>query len=368
MPNLKPCPDCSEGLQVQLDAIAKDALINVYPYGAITGAQQGERLARMSEIADRVIAFTDDGFGVMSDELMEQAMINAKALGKMVVAHCEDTNYPKDSSEAEYRQLERDLELVRKTGCSYHVCHISTKESVELVRRAKAEGLDVTCETAPHYLLLTRDDVQRAIDVHEGRQGSGADNGQTSGADAQQPPASGTPLPGWFKMNPPIKWEADRQALLEALRDGTIDMIATDHAPHAADEKSKTFKECAFGIVGLETAFPLMYTYLVLEGIVTLDRLIELMSTNPAKRFEIEPNAGSNTAAALTAEPAAATDPAAESDAATLSSYSLWDLEEEYEINCDEFHGNGRAMPFQGWRVRGRCISTTVNGKEVYHI
>ena len=330
MPNLKPCPDCVEGLQVQLDAIDRDALVNVYPYGAITGAQKGERLASMKDIADNVIAFTDDGVGVMSDELMEQAMINARDLGKIIVAHCEDTRYPKASSEAEWKQLQRDLDLVRKTGCKYHACHISTKESVELIRNAKAEGLDVTCETAPHYLLLTRDDVQRAIDGYESRQGSGADNGQTNG----------TPLPGWFKMNPPIKGQEDRKALIEAVKDGTIDMIATDHAPHGADEKSKSFNECAFGIVGLETAFPLMYTYLVLEGIITLDKLVELMSTAPAKRFGIGEDKS--------------------------QSYSEWDLDTEYTIDSSNFLSKGKAMPFEGWKVKGRCMKTVVKGKEVY--
>lgn len=211
MPNLKPCPDSTENLKVQLEAIEKDAVIRVYPYGAITAGQAGNQVADLEGLAPEVVAFTDDGFGVMSDELMKQAMIKARELGKLIVAHCEDENYPKDSNEAEFKQLARDIELVRETGCSYHVCHISARESVELIRQAKAEGLDVTCETAPHYLTLTREDVERAK----------AEWGAKAGA-----------CPGRFKMNPPIKGEEDRQALLEGIKDGTIDMIATDHAPH----------------------------------------------------------------------------------------------------------------------------------------
>ncbi len=314
MPNLNPCPDSMEHLQVQLDAIEKDAVVTVKPYGAITVGEKGEKLADLEEMADKVIAFTDDGVGVMSDELMEEAMVIAKKHGKLVVAHCEDNRYPKESSEAEYKQLARDLDLVRKTGCSYHVCHISTKESVELVKQAKAEGLDVTCETAAHYLLLTRDDVIKAI--------------------------AEDPMPGRFKMNPPIKFEEDRLALIEALKDGTVDMLATDHAPHGAEEKQGKFEECAFGIIGLETAFPVLYTELVEKGVITLERLVELMSTNPAKRFGEDINPEEN--------------------------YSVWNLDEEYTLNPEEFKTKGRATPFTGWKVKGRCLKTVAGGKEVY--
>ncbi|MCI6991860.1 MAG: dihydroorotase, partial [Clostridiales bacterium] len=318
MPNLKPCPDSTENLKVQLEAIEKDAVIRVYPYGAITAGQAGNQVADLEGLAQDVVAFTDDGFGVMSDELMKQAMIKARELGKLIVAHCEDENYPKDSNEAEFKQLARDIELVRETGCSYHVCHISARESVELIRQAKAEGLDVTCETAPHYLTLTREDVERAK----------AEWGAKAGA-----------CPGRFKMNPPIKGEEDRQALLEGIKDGTIDMIATDHAPHGMEEKSKAFEECAFGIVGLETAFPVLYTKLVKEGIITLERLVEMMSTAPAERFGL-----------------------ANSD----DSWSVWNLEEEYEINPEEFRSKGRSTPFEGLRVQGRCLAAYIDGKEVY--
>ncbi|MDO4176031.1 MAG: dihydroorotase [Bacillota bacterium] len=312
MPNLNPCPDSMEGLKPQLEAIRKDAIIRVHPYGAITRGQRGEELAELEELAPHVIAFTDDGFGVMSDELMRQAMTRAKALGKIIVAHCEDERYPKDSNEAEWKQLERDLELVRETGCAYHACHISTRESVKLIRAAKAEGLDVSCETAPHYLTLTRDDVElaRAEDS----------------------------CPGRFKMNPPIKFEEDRQSLLEAVADGTIDMIATDHAPHAESEKSGSFEDCAYGIVGLETAFPVLYTKLVREGIITLERLVEMMSSAAEERFGMK-----------------------QEDA-----WSLWRLDEEYEIETDEFISKGRSTPFEGWKVQGRCLATYAEGKEVY--
>ena len=318
MPNLNPCPDSREHLQVQLDAIEKDALVNVYPYGAITVNEAGEEMADLEDIAGDVIAFTDDGRGVASEEMMLEAMQRARALDRIIVAHCEDENYPKASSETEWKQLERDIELVRKTGCSYHVCHISTKESVELVKKARSQGLDVTCETAPHYLTLTREDVERAK----------AEWGAKAGA-----------CPGRFKMNPPIKGEEDRQALLEGIKDGTIDMIATDHAPHGMEEKSKAFEECAFGIVGLETAFPVLYTKLVKEGIITLERLVEMMSTAPAERFGL-----------------------ANSD----DSWSVWNLEEEYEINPEEFRSKGRSTPFEGWRVQGRCLAAYIDGKEVY--
>ena len=318
MPNLKPCPDSTENLKVQLEAIEKDAVIRVYPYGAITAGQAGNQVADLEGLAQDVVAFTDDGFGVMSDELMKQAMIKARELGKLIVAHCEDENYPKDSNEAEFKQLARDIELVRETGCSYHVCHISARESVELIRQAKAEGLDVTCETAPHYLTLTREDVERAKAEWSAKAGA---------------------CPGRFKMNPPIKGEEDRLALLEGIKDGTIDMIATDHAPHGMEEKSKAFEECAFGIVGLETAFPVLYTKLVKEGIITLERLVEMMSTAPAERFGL-----------------------ANSD----DSWSVWNLEEEYEINPEEFRSKGRSTPFEGWRVQGRCLAAYIDGKEVY--
>ena len=257
MPNLDPCPDSREHLQVQLDAIRKDAKVHVYPYGAITVGEKGEQLADLRAMASDVIAFTDDGKGVASEDYMRQAMKQAKELGRIIVAHCEDESYPKESSESEWKQLKRDIRLVRETGCSYHVCHISTRESVELVRSAKAEGLDITCETAPHYLVLSRDDIE--------------DHGR-------------------FKMNPPIKGKEDQVALLEALRDGTIDMIATDHAPHSAEEKAKGFSGSAFGIVGMETAFPVLYTHLVTKGKLTLQELIKLMHTNPRKRFGLPLN------------------------------------------------------------------------------
>lgn len=314
MPNLKPCPDSLENLQVQLDAIERDASVRVFPYGTITKGQKGKELADMEAIADRVIAFTDDGFGVMDDSLMREAMLIAKAAGKMIVAHCEDERYPKNSNETEYKQLQRDLQLVRETGCSYHACHISTRESVELMRCARKEGLDVSCETAPHYLVLSREDLKAA---KAGR---------------------GLNPPGWFKMNPPIKSEEDRQALLEAVADGTIDMIATDHAPHGLDEKIGTFDKCAYGIVGLETAFPVLYTELVKKGLLSLERLVEMMSTVPSKRFGIEMG----------------------------EDYSLWDVGTEYEIDSSRFRSKGTATPFNGWKVQARCVKTVIDGKEVY--
>ena len=321
MPNLRPVPDTLDNLAEQIDIIKRDAVIGVHPYGAITLGQMGEELSEMEDMARDVIAFSDDGRGVQSDELMEEAMIKAKKLGRMIVAHCEinsllrggyihDGEYAREHghrgicSESEWGQIERDIRLAEKTGCAYHVCHISTKESVALIRDAKRRGVNITCETAPHYLIL--DDSMLEED-------------------------------GRFKMNPPLRSNEDREALLEGIIDGTIDMIATDHAPHSAEEKSLGLEKSLMGIVGIETAFPLLYTYLVLPGKITLHRLIELMSINPRERFGIT----------------------AEDD------YCVWDLDAEYKINPDEFMSKGRATPFTGWTVRGKCIMTIKNGKIV---
>ncbi len=322
MPNLDPVPDTMAHLQQQLDIIRRDACIAVYPYGAITVGEKGEKLADLPEMAENVIAFSDDGRGVQNDNMMRTAMGLAKESGKLIVAHCEDNallrgGYIHDGayakahghrgicSESEWGQIRRDLELVQETGCGYHVCHISTKESVELIRNAKAEGLDVTCETAPHYLLMDENDLQE-----DGR----------------------------FKMNPPLRSKEDRQALIEGILDGTIDMIATDHAPHSAEEKSRGLEKSAFGIVGLETAFSLLYTYLVKPGILTIERLVELMCTAPRKRFGIPMGCD----------------------------YSIWDLDESYPIDPNDLLSQGKATPFEGWKVSGKCIATVSGGKLVY--
>ena len=274
MPNLDPVPDSAEHLQVQLDAIERGAAIKVLPYGAITVGEKGEKLADMEVMSDKVCAFSDDGKGVQNDEMMREAMTAAKRLGKIIAAHCEDNSllfggYIHDgeyarmhghrgiSSASEYKQIERDLRLAEETGCAYHVCHISTKESVELIRQAKARGVDVTCETAPHYLVLCDEDMQE-----DGR----------------------------FKMNPPLRSREDKEALIEGIKDGTIDMIATDHAPHSAEEKGRGLEKSLMGVVGLETAFPVLYTELVKKNIITLDKLVELMSFKPKERFGIDTN------------------------------------------------------------------------------
>ena len=328
MPNLNPVPDSVENLKLQLDIIEKDACIHVYPYGSITVGQMGEKLSDMDGMAKDIIAFSDDGRGVQSDEMMEEAMLKAKALGKMIVAHCEvndllkggyihDGEYAKANghrgicSESEWKQIERDLKLVEKTGCSYHVCHISTKESVEIIRQAKAKGLDVTCETGPHYLILDDSDLQEH---------------------------------GRFKMNPPLRGEADRLALIEGIKDGTIDMIATDHAPHSAEEKGRGLEKSMMGVVGIETAFPLMYTYFVETGVITLEKLIELMSINPRKRFGI----GGGT------------------DEGQSADFTVVDLNAEYEINPDEFYSMGKATPFEGFKVKGKIMHTYIGGKEIF--
>ena len=315
MPNLDPCPDTVENLEIQLAAIERDACVRVYPYGSITMGERGQELSDMERLADHVIAFTDDGRGVASEEMMREAMKRAKALGKLIVAHCEDENFPKESSESEWKQLERDIRLIRETGCSYHVCHVSTRESIELVRKAKEEGLDITCETAPHYLTISNDQVE--------------DDGR-------------------FKMNPPIKEPEDREVLLEAIADGTIDMIATDHAPHSRDEKSRGFADSAFGIVGMETAFPVMYTKLVETGIITADRLIQLMCDGPRKRFGLP---GTSIASELSS---------------AAPTFAIWDLDSRYRIDPEGFQSMGRSCPFEGWTVTGRCLLTAVDGKVVW--
>ena len=322
MPNLKPVPDSAEHLKEQLDIIKKDAVINVLPYGAITVGQNGEELSDMEGMAKDVIAFSDDGRGVQSEEMMKEAMLRAKALGKIIVAHCEDNSllhggYIHDGvyasehshrgicSESEWKPIKRDLELCRQTGCAYHVCHISCKESVELIRQAKAQGIDVTCETGPHYLILTDEDLKE-----DGR----------------------------FKMNPPLRSKEDRQALIEGVLDGTIDMIATDHAPHSQEEKSRGLEKSAFGIVGIETAFQLLYTHLVKKNIISLEKLIELLAVNPRKRFGIEYD----------------------------NSFTVWDLDKKTVINPSEFLSMGKATPFEGEEVFGECELTVCNGKTAY--
>lgn len=322
MPNLDPVPDSAEYLQVQLDAIKRGAAIKVLPYGAITVGEKGEKLADMEAISDKVCAFSDDGKGVQNDEMMREAMTAAKRLGKIIAAHCEDNSllfggYIHDgeyarmhghrgiSSESEYKQIERDLRLAEETGCAYHVCHISTKESVELIRQAKAHGVDVTCETAPHYLVLCDEDMQE-----DGR----------------------------FKMNPPLRSREDKEALIEGIKDGTIDMIATDHAPHSAEEKGRGLEKSLMGVVGLETAFPVLYTELVMKNIITLDRLVELMSFKPKERFGIDTN----------------------------NDFAVFDISEAYKIDPEDFLSMGRATPFAGREVFGRCLLTVHGGKAVY--
>ncbi len=322
MPNLSPVPDSIDNMKIQLDAIGKDAVIKVYPYASITVGEKGEKLSDMEGLARYCIAFSDDGKGVQSEDMMRQAMLKAKKLGKIIAAHCEVNSlleggyihkgrYAEEHghrgicSESEWKQIERDLQLVRETGCAYHVCHISAKESVELIRQAKKEGLDVTCETGPHYLVMDDSDLQE-----DGR----------------------------FKMNPPLRDKEDRLALIEGIKDGTIDMIATDHAPHSADEKSKGLEGSSFGIVGLETAFSVMYTHFVKTGEISLEKLIELMSINPRKRFGIPCD----------------------------GSFTVWDLNKEFTVNPDEFLSKGRATPFTGAKLSGVCMLTVSDNKTVY--
>ena len=322
MPNLNPVPDSVAHLAEQRKLIEEQAVIHVYPYGAITVGEKGEELADLEGMAPDCIAFSDDGRGVQSDDMMREAMRRAKALGKMIVAHCEVNDLLKGGyihdgqyaaahnhkgicSASEYEQIARDLKLVEEIGCAYHVCHISTKESVELIRQAKAKGLNVTCETGPHYLTMDDSFLQE-----DGR----------------------------FKMNPPLRDKTDREALVAGIVDGTIDMIATDHAPHSAEEKSKGLAGSAFGVVGIETAFPVMYTHLVQTGVITLEKLVELLSTNARKRFGLP--AGGD--------------------------FTLWNLSKEFTVDPEQFLSKGKATPFEGWKLKGECLLTVCDGKAVY--
>ena len=322
MPNLNPVPDSVEHLAVQKQMIQDSACIHVYPLGAITVGEKGEVLADLEGMAPDAIGFSDDGRGVQSEDMMRTAMEKAKALGKPIVAHCEvnellrggyihDGEYAKQHghrgicSESEWAQIARDLELVKEIGVKYHVCHISSKESVDIIRKAKAAGVDVTCETGPHYLVMD-DSMLR----EEGR----------------------------FKMNPPLRSKEDREALIEGILDGTIDMIATDHAPHSAEEKSRGLEKSAFGVVGIETAFPVMYTHFVKTGRMSMEHLLKLLVVNPRERFGIPMG----------------------------NDFSIWDLSEEYTVDPEEFLSMGKATPFEGWKVFGRCMATVCDGKVVY--
>ena len=328
MPNLNPVPDCVDALNLQRALIEKDALVHVHPYGAITVGEKGEQLTDLAGMAQNVIAFSDDGRGVQSESIMRQAMAECRRLGKILAAHCEDNSllrggYIHDGayarahghrgicSESEWGQIARDVKLAEETGCAYHVCHVSTKESVEVIRAAKRRGVNVTCETAPHYLAFTQDDLQE-----DGR----------------------------FKMNPPLRSREDRAALIAGVADGTIEVIATDHAPHTAEEKSRGLAGSAMGIVGLECAFPLMYKYMVLPGTLTLEKLVALMSDNPRRIFGL--GGGLNVG--------------------DEADFTVLDLGAQYEIDPAAFLSKGRATPFAGWPVQGRAVLTVVGGREAY--
>ena len=328
MPNLNPVPDSIENLKQQLDIIEKDAVISVYPFGAITCGQNGEVLSDMEGMAENVIGFSDDGKGVQNEDMMRDAMKKAKSLDKIISAHCEENSllnggYIHDGeyaklighkgicSESEWAPIKRDIELIKETGVSYHVCHISAKESVEIIRKAKAEGVDITCETGPHYLTLCDMEIK-----DEGR----------------------------FKMNPPIRSVEDKNALVEGIIDGTVDMIATDHAPHSAEEKSKGLSGSNMGVVGIETSFSVMYTEFVKTGKLSLEKLIELMSINPAKRFGIKTGI----------------------KVGDKADFTVFDLNEKYTVNPDDFLSKGKATPFEGKEVFGRCKMTVANGNIAY--
>ncbi len=322
MPNLNPVPDSLANLQPQLEAIGRDACIGVHPYAAITVGEKGREMAALEELAPYVIGYSDDGKGVQDPGMMREAMQRIRALGKVLAAHCEDESllfggyihagaYAKAHghagicSESEWKPIERDLEMVAQTGCAYHVCHVSAKESIELIRQAKKQGLDVTCETGPHYLVLTDADLQEH---------------------------------GRFKMNPPLRSEADRQALLEGVLDGTVDMIATDHAPHSAEEKSRGLKGSSFGVVGIETAFPVLYTHLVKTGVLSMAKVIDLLALNARKRFGIPMG----------------------------NDFTVWDLQAAEKVDPANFLSLGKATPFEGDLLYGKCLLTLRGENVVY--
>ncbi len=328
MPNLSPVPDCFENLEKQLDIIKKDAVIEVIPYGSITVSQKGEKLSEMEEMADFVCAYTDDGKGVQNEDLMYEAMKKAASLDKIIAAHCEDESllnkgyihagkYAKEHnhrgivSESEYLPIEKNLETAKKANCKYHVCHVSAKESIELIRQAKKKGIDVTCETGPHYLVLCDEDLQE-----DGR----------------------------FKMNPPLRSKSDKEALIEGIKDGTVDMIATDHAPHSEEEKGKGLENSLMGITGIETAFSVLYTELVKKGIITLERLIELITKKPRERFSLPSSFKEGESA----------------------DFCVWDLEKKVKIDEKFFISKGKASPFLGKEFYGKCKMTIYKGEFVW--
>lgn len=322
MPNLNPVPDSLASLREQLEIIERDGTVEILPYGAITKGERGESLSELLALSPYVVAFSDDGKGVQKDGMMERAMREAVALGKIIVAHCEDEGllrggyihdgkYAREHghrgicSESEYAQVARDLELVAKTGAAYHICHISTKESVALLREAKKSGLDVSGETAPHYLILDESAL-----MEEGR----------------------------FKMNPPLRAKEDRYALVEGVLDGTIEVIATDHAPHSAEEKSRGLEKSPFGVVGLDFAFPWMYTKLVRENVIPLETIVACLTVNPRRRFGIKERA----------------------------SFSVWSLDETVTVDDSFIRSAGKACPIYGETLFGKCMLTVADGRIVF--
>lgn len=347
MPNLQPVPDSREHLNEELNAADK-AIVHVHPYASLSVGEQGRELSDIEDIACDAVAFSDDGRGLADDGLMRSAMLRVKACGRLIAAHCEDMTVIGGanihdgktaallgirgiSSESEWRMVARDIGLARETGCPYHVCHVSTAESVGLIRQAKAEGVDITCETGPHYLLLDEDDIVREL-APEG-----------AGISPEDLKARAAEL-GRFKMNPPLRGSSDREALIEGLKDGTIDMIATDHAPHSLEEKSGGLLHGPMGVVGLECAFPVLYTGLVKTGVITLEKLVDIMTTVPAERFGIVSGIKEGNPANL----------------------CVYDLDAEYTIDPSRFASKGRFTPFEGRRVKGRCLMTVCDGEIVY--
>ena len=385
MPNLSPVPDSPEHLEEELTLIRQQAVIDVHPYGSLTVGEKGTQVADIEGMKENVCAFSDDGVGVEDDSVMEEAMNRCKAVGKLAVAHCEVKSLMGGkhlneglaskalgiagiSCESEWKMIARDIGVSKKTGCGYHVCHVSTADSVRVIREAKKAGVDITCETAPHYLLLDEEVLLKrgseGANETLGQGGNGLNSCDCTRVDSiknevigilareaeQDETAEGLVrderLLGRFKMNPPLRSRADREELLKGLLDGTVDMIATDHAPHSKEEKERGILGGPMGVSGIECAFPVMYTGLVKTGIITLEKLLTLMSTNPASRFGFESGIRQGATAKL----------------------CVYDLDEQYTVCGENFASMGHFTPFEGVKVYGKCLMTVCGDKMIRHV
>lgn len=328
MPNLQPAPDAPETIAVEQQMIDEQAVIEVLPFATISSHRAGRELADIEALRPLSVGYSDDGNGIQTEPLMREAMKRISAVDGIIAAHCEDDsllhagyihdgeyarthNHKGICSESEWGPIKRDVKLAEEENCRYHVCHISTKESVEIIREAKHKCAHISCETAPHYLVLCDADLKE-----EGR----------------------------FKMNPPLRAAEDKAALIEGIKDGTIEVIATDHAPHTAEEKSRGLKGSMMGIVGIETSFAICYTHLVRKGVITIEKLIQLMSENPRRIFRL----------------------GGAMQVGERADIAVFDVTKPYIIDTAEFLSMGKATPFEGEEVYGRCMLTLFGGEKVW--